>query len=287
MDPAKTRRSDRITIELPLQVSGGDTKGIEFVENTRTVVVSRHGAKIYCRHKMACDQELAIRCLPTGKESEARIVGTLGEGPEGYCYGVEFLDPQVNLWDIEFPSLTLSEQATGRTLLECLGCRKREVVYLDAIEVEILETGQGLSRLCKRCSDMCFWKLVPESSAGEQMAPPTQPPVSPDIAHLEPTRSQNERKEVRIRAKMTACIRHRDLGEEIVTTENISRGGFTFRSRRCYGMGSLVDVALPYTHGCANIFAAGRIAHRDEQPGQGLIQYWLAYIPDHKGWPGR
>jgi hypothetical protein len=287
MPAMKTRRSDRITVELPLQVSGADTNGLAFVENSRTAVISRHGAKISLRHKMARDQELVVRCLPTGKESDARIVGELGGGPEGYSYGIEFLDPQINIWDIEFPPLTQSEQATARALLECMRCRNRELVYLDVMEAEVLETGQGLSRLCKRCTDINIWKVVPESPAGEPMAAPAPPLASPDRAPPEPTRTQNERKEVRVRVSMTSCIRHPYLGEEIVATENLSRGGFSFRSPKRYGIGSLIDVALPYTRGGANIFVAARIEHGDEQPGQNFVVYGVAYIPAHKGWPGR
>jgi len=286
MEPASTRRSDRITIELPLQVSGGDIKGFAFVENTRTALVTRHGAKIYSQHKMARDQELVIRCLRTGKEGEARIVGELGAGPEGYAYGVEFIDPQVNIWDIEFPPLPPSGEATGRTLLECVRCRNRELVYLDAMEVEVLEAGQGLSRLCKRCTDVMIWRVVPESSATEPEAQPAQPLADPEKASPKPPPVRKERKHVRVRTRMTACIRHPHLGEEIVATENISRGGFSFRSAKRYGLGSLIEVALPYTPGGANIFVAARIAHGVEQPGENEFLYGLGYIPVHKGWPG-
>jgi hypothetical protein len=284
MLPAQTRRSDRITIELPLQVSGDDIKGFAFVEKTRTAVITRHGAKIYSRYKMARDQELVVGCLTTGKESEARIVGELGAGPEGYSYGIEFLNLEVNLWDVEFPP-SQAEQAAGRTLLECIRCGTRELVYLDAMEVEVLDTGQGLSRSCNQCTDMLVWKVVRESAASEPAAQPAPPVASTDQAPAEPARTQNERKDARIGAKLSTLIRHPYLGDEVVSTENVASGGLSVRSIRRYRTGTLIEVAFPYTPGGANIFVAARIEHENEVPGEKFRLYGLEYLPAHEDWP--
>jgi len=237
------------------------------------VVISRHGAKIITRFKMGRDQELVVRCLPTGKESAARIVGELGQSPEGYSYGVEFLDPQVTIWDIEFPSISGAEQAAGRTLLECGRCGARELAYLDAMEVEVLEHGQGLSRPCNRCTDVMVWKVVRES-------PGREAPASPETA-----RTQNERQEARTGVKLSALIRHPYVGDEIVTTENISPGGLCVRSTRRYRAGTVVEVAFPYTPGGATIFAAARIEHVNELPGEKATLYGLGYLPASEGLP--
>jgi hypothetical protein len=286
MESQRVRRSDRITLELPLQVSGADAKGLGFVEDTQTEVVSRHGAKILSRHQMGRDQEIVIRCLATGKEADARIVGQVGEEPRGYYYGVGFLDPEANIWDIEFPPLTESEQAIARVLLECTRCHSRELVYLDALEAEVLEVSKSLSRPCKRCTDTGVWKLSMPESTGPQL-PPTHPPTVLEDSAGPPKRTQNERKEVRVRVKMTACIRHPYLGEEIVTADSASRGGFSFRSSKRYGTGSLIDVAMLYTRDGANIFIPARIEHGEELLGENLISYGVSYIPIHKGWPGK
>ena len=158
--PAKIRRSDRVAVELPLQISGADIHNFVFVESARTAVISRHGARICSRRKMARDQELVILCLSTGKECEARIVGELGRDAEGFTYGIAFLDTQINIWDVEFPPWSPSGLRSHCSLLECRGCHHREAVRLDAVEVDVLDAGQGLSRLCKRCTDTTIWGLV-------------------------------------------------------------------------------------------------------------------------------
>jgi hypothetical protein len=285
MQPPNTRRSDRITIELPLEVYGDDINRFTFVEKTRTVVVSRHGAKIYSQRKLGRDQELVIRCLPTGKESDARVVGELAEGPEGYAYGIEFLDPEVNIWDIDFPPLSQGEQAAGRTLLECIRCHNRELVYLDAVEVEVLDTGQGISRLCKRCTDIMLWKVAREIPASEPVAQPAQPLTGAGPVHPEAPRTPKEGKDVTPGTGTSALLRHPILGDEIVTAENISPGGLSIRSIRRYRIGAVVEVALPYTKGGANIFVAARIEHVNQIPGEKFLVYGLGYIPAHEGWP--
>jgi hypothetical protein len=68
------------------------------------------------------------------------------------------------------------------------------------------------------------------------------------------------------------------VGDEVVSTENISPGGLCVRSIRRYRVGTPVEVAFPYTKGGANIFVAARIEHVNEFPGEKAFLYGLAYI---------
>lgn len=82
---------------------------------------------------------MTIRCLTSGKEGDARVVGEFGEGEAGHVYGIRFLDPQLDLWGVAFPSVNESDVALGRVLLQCPGCKNREATYLDEFELEFLE----------------------------------------------------------------------------------------------------------------------------------------------------
>lgn len=285
MEAPRVRRSDRITLELPIEVSGTDANGVGFVEDSKTAVISRHGAKILLKHALVPEQELTIRCRATGKESDARVVGKIGSGPKGYFYGIEFLDPKVNLWDIEFPPLAESEMAVARVLLECVRCHARELTYLDAPEAEVFEANQALSRHCTRCTDMSIWKLSSIQAPTEQIQLAIQPTTVPEPHAVAPARAQNERKVVRVSLKITACIRTW-FGEEVVTTGNVSRGGISFKSSMHYAEGSVVEVAVPYSPGTGNIFAPARVEHAEKLPAEGVTLYGVSYIPVHKGWPG-
>jgi hypothetical protein len=100
---AGVRGSHRIPKKIPIILLGTDTSGRVFSEETRTLVLSRHGAGILSRNKFAPDEALRMRIAYSGRETEIRLVGHLGEDPRGNVYGVAFIDPEIDFWQIEFP----------------------------------------------------------------------------------------------------------------------------------------------------------------------------------------
>ena len=71
-------------------------------------------------------------------------------------------------------------------------------------------------------------------------------------------RKANRRRDVRSRVSFTACV-VQDGVEEIVECGNVSKGGFSFRSRKAYLAGSDIDVALPYYPGTTPAFVLATI----------------------------
>jgi PilZ domain len=273
------RRSDRISLEIPIQVVGSGGDGKVFVEDTRTVLVSRHGAKILLWTDLIPEQEITISCPSTGKEAPARVVGRLEDVDGRRSYGVAFLDSEVDLWDIEFPPLAESEQAVGRVLLECMACHSRQVTYLDDYEAETLESSGHLSRPCKRCGTS-LWKVRTDEPASlDPPIPSPKAPSSPEPVPVSPRASAGLR--------MRACLRHPQFGDEIVTTESVSRGGLSFRSAKDYDTSLPMQVAVPFLSGAANIFAPVHIERKEFLPAMRLTLYTLIYIPVHKGWPAK
>ncbi len=279
------RRSDRVILELPIVVSGTDCLGEAFLEQTRTLVLSRDGAKILLTRKLVPDQEVSVRCHETGRESDARVIGQIGGTQGEYHYGIELLDPTANLWGIEFPKLEESEAAVGRVLLECIRCRTRALTYLNEFEAEVLELNRHLSRYCRKCADMSLWRetqLLPEEK------PPEEQEKKPAVIEPAPAprRTRNDRKHVRLDLKVGVCIRAPQYGEEVATTVNVSRGGFRFRSPRRYHEGWLIEAALPYSQTAANIFAAARIVYAAAE-ADGLNVYGVQYVPKNQSWVRR
>jgi hypothetical protein len=275
MENQDARRSDRVPVELPIVVTGTDAMGAGFLEQTHTVMVGRHGAKILLIRMLVPDQEINVRCLKTSRESDARVVGQLGSEGAGHYYGLELLDDDPNLWGIEFPSVSESEAAVGRVLLECVRCHSQELAYLDEFEVEVLETNQSLSRHCRRCTDTSVWKKSAPREGGEL---PAQPPP-PHAVERVTRRTRNDRKHVRLDLKVDVCVRHPQLGQEVATTVNVSRGGFRFKSSKGYGEGWVIEAALPYSKAGANIFTPARIVYVGESPGEKAYVYGVMYLP--------
>jgi hypothetical protein len=270
METKGRRASERIELEMSIEVAGTDCLGFQFFDKTRALVISRHGGKVVLERKLVPQQEVTVRCLATGLEAAACIVGQTEKCEGSYCYGIKFLDEKDNIWDVEFPPMTDSEGAIGRVALECNGCKNREVIYLNDFELEVLEANGYLSRFCKRCRDVSLWrKSLGETPGPDVATPPPPPPV--------PAQLQNRRHEPRRELRVTACVRTTRFGQDLVKTRNVSHGGLCFTSPLQYVGGEAIEVALPYSPGGGNIFLPAKIAWFQLLASEGTRIYGAAY----------
>ncbi len=263
------RRSDRISLALRIRVSGVTGLDQEFATTTRTLLVSRHGAKILLEHDLVPHGELNVGCLNTNLEADARLVGFMGEEPEGPTYGIEFLNPSVNLWNIVFPPLAESSHAVARALLQCPRCRTTELAYLNETEAIIFQFRDYVPRPCATCHDLTVWERMVFRK--EWTLP----------AGKEPEPQPHARQQARLEVPFTACIRSRRFGEEVVPTRNISRGGVNFKSMRHYEENERIEIAMPYAHNSGNVFLPARIVYHHPGQEQRLHQYGVAYVPGY------
>ena len=262
------RRSDRISIELPIQVVGNDADGSQFMEHGHTLLISRHGGLIVLRRKLSADSEFTLVNTQLKDEGEARIVGHIASNPDGEVYGVALLDAGKNLWHIDFPPMDEAEVALGRVLLECVACHKQDVVHFTEVELEVFQAKQELIRSCPSCARTTVWKQT-ESGAGAELAA---------VAKSESKgkqRGKERRRHARKSVKLVACIRLSGT-ERMVNCEDVSRGGFSFTSKKSYQTGSEVDAAMPYSRAGGNIFLPARIAHCQER-SPGFYKCGVAY----------
>jgi hypothetical protein len=88
----------------------------------------------------------------------------------------------------------------------------------------------------------------------------------------------NRRKHPRIKVSYSACIRHPERGEEVVTCEDMSKGGLCFKSRQKYYAQTLIEVAVPYSKGQQAIFVPARIVFVEPLPEQSLYRYGVQYL---------
>src|SRR6266496_2504017 len=77
--------------------------------------------------------------------------------PHHFIYAIHILDPRSDFWDIEFPSLHKGEEALARLLMECSFCQRREVVYLDELQLKSFEVRKCVARICKHCDSPSIW----------------------------------------------------------------------------------------------------------------------------------
>jgi hypothetical protein len=290
------RRSGRISKEIPVVLSGGDAAGRQFSESTKTLVLSLHGASVICHSKLIPEQEAYLRVISTNREAEVRICGEIGEREDGYIYGVAFTDPAINFWKIEFPPAEALPSDLIPVTLECSGCRRQTNLQFDATEMDVYTVNEGALRYCSKCALSTIWRISTERPVPKEpvVAPHPVVPNAKPIAAVQiqapltiepiaamaavPPPRPNRRCERRTRVKFTACIRASGSAEEVVPCEDMSRGGFSFHSKRQYSVEAMIEAAVPYSPGGISIFVPAQIANVRELQNGTLFRYGVAYV---------
>ena len=133
------RQSDRVSLRLQVEASWTGTGGTAVKQPAQTLLVSRNGGVIRLPEKLFPGQELTLERKLEGDQAKfarARIVAEIDREPEGFIYAIAMLEPRVDFWDIDFPALHKGEEALARLLMECSFCQRREVVYLNEMELK-------------------------------------------------------------------------------------------------------------------------------------------------------
>jgi hypothetical protein len=277
------RRSARIPKEVPIVLVGWDTVGTQFIEETKTVLLSRHGAGIVSTHKLAAEQELVL-VYPerNNKETEIRVVGEIGSEDGAYTYGVAFLDPNIDFWGMKFPPANENEISGCGAMLQCNFCGRREFISADALEFDIYTVNGGIFRDCKGCSHPTLWQEASgESSEAVSLPKADAAPLDPaPLAELnlssEPWKEKREH--LRINVNFTACVRNPGFEDNLVHCENVSRGGLCFKSPRRYYEKTRIEVAAPFSAGSPCILVPAKIVHVEELPGEGMFRCGVQYL---------
>jgi hypothetical protein len=278
MASASSRRTDRVSLTLLLEASGSDNKGQEFKSPARTLLINRSGAVIVLDQDLAPEQFVHLqRRAPheSHRKGQVRVVGQFGRQKDGYLYGVEVPDPSMDLWGVDFPAIAESTEAVARMLLECTYCRSREVVHLNELELRAFETNRGIARHCKVCGVPSIWTQAPHEDEGRLT--PRRRRGADGAGAIPETGEQRGRERLRLKTRLTACIRQSGADDELAVCEDISPVGMCFRSKRKYPADTVIDVAVPYSPDAANIFLPARVVYSEEMPKAGLFRHGTEY----------
>ena len=98
------RRSTRISLSIPVEVSGWDVEGREIQEKTTTSLVNKNGARISLQHKFSVGSKVVISIPHLKREQRCRVVwmSRLPNDRDNYQVGVE-LERSENFWGVDFP----------------------------------------------------------------------------------------------------------------------------------------------------------------------------------------
>ena len=96
------RRGSRLTLDIPVEVYGLARDGRIFREETRTRVVSAHGALISLAAEVALEQMIVVVCKRNREEMHCRVVNQSVENGEAHI-GVAFEISSPKFWGVSFP----------------------------------------------------------------------------------------------------------------------------------------------------------------------------------------
>ncbi len=266
------RQSDRVSLQLQVDASWTNSSGVAVQQKAQTLLVSRNGGVLRLQEKLFVGQELTLHRNLEGDQSKtvrARIVAEIDRDAEGFLFAIAILDPRVDFWDIDFPAPHKAEEAFARLLMECSFCQRREVVYLNEMELKSFEIRKCVARLCRHCDSPSIWIEAQAGSAVEEALPSR----SAAEERVIPRRNRT-----RVKARVLACIRRRGFQEEVAVCEDLSKGGISFRSRNQYPEGTRLEVAVPYTPGAGAIFVPIRIVFSQPLAHAGLFRHGAAYL---------
>jgi len=275
------RQSDRVSFRIPLEASWMDGSGLVRRLVAHSLLISRNGGVLRMPEKFFPGQEISLKRPLEGdgiRSARARIVAEIDHEPEGFLYAVHILEPRSDFWDVEFPSPHKGEEALARLLMECSFCQRREVVYLNELELKSFESRKCVARICKVCEAPSIWV----EAQSELVSPESQTARGSEVGRFAATQEDDRilprRNRTRVKARVLACIRRRGFQEEVAVCEDLSKGGIAFRSRNQYPEGTRVEIAVPFTPGSGAIFVPIRIVFSQPIPSAGLFRHGAAYL---------
>jgi PilZ domain len=100
---ANRRRSHRVLMKIPVQVSGQAGAASPFEEETHTLAISAHGALIVVTEPMYRGQRFNLSNIQTKAALECVVVHVERISGEQSRVGVEFMLPNPTFWRVAFP----------------------------------------------------------------------------------------------------------------------------------------------------------------------------------------
>jgi len=105
-NPSQTgvrRRSQRVLMQVGIQVSGTDAQGKYFREHTDTLAINAHGALILLQARVTSGSILKMANKRTQEEQECHVAFLGPVRGEKAEIGLEFLAPRPQFWRVAFP----------------------------------------------------------------------------------------------------------------------------------------------------------------------------------------
>lgn len=103
------RRSKRLGLSFPVDVSGMNTSGESFHELTQVISVNAHGALLVLGADVQKGQTILVENKSTRKQKEFRVVYVSSARQGKWKVGIELVHGPADFWGIYFPECRADE----------------------------------------------------------------------------------------------------------------------------------------------------------------------------------
>ncbi len=150
---ASHRRSHRVSVAFPVEVSGIDLAGKPFCERTSTIAISRYGCCVPIPTPLRPDHPIHLRRVGTDEQVVGRVVSSMGPHERGFLHGIGTKESCESFWNgVRFPSSIyeqiLDTMHDGVYFVD----RERKITYWNA-GAERLSGFSANQAVGKRCTN--------------------------------------------------------------------------------------------------------------------------------------
>ena len=266
--------------QIEVEVIGSDLQGKQFFVRSRTSAVHDNGVSVPLAKKLAMGAKVIVRNSDTDEEFTAVVAEVSPGAKSGDVYRLAYQEAVHEV--VRTLDLTPAPSAPASVVrLECSFCHSVSPIPLSEMDLEIFASTHELIRYCETCFASTEWREFREDRAATRSKQsPTSTAAGDEASAAGRERRQNRRTAMRA----MACVRFSGT-EIVVECEDISKGGFRFKSSREYPAGTRVEVAVPYTKSSTNIFCPATISYCQKLP-EGKFRQGVNYIKrgDSSNW---
>jgi hypothetical protein len=103
MEGRNRRRSERVVLRIPLQLSAKMPGGKRVCIEAHTLVVNAHGGLLDVGLELLAKQQVLLSNTRTEKVATAKVVRVKGSEDGRFSVGFEFEFPAPSFWPVSFP----------------------------------------------------------------------------------------------------------------------------------------------------------------------------------------
>jgi len=266
------RRTERVLLRIPIEISGEDLDEVTFKEKTYTLVINRNGARVALHANVRPGTLVTVKNLQTALSARFRIVGpstrSLGESPE---WGAECLEHGLDFWGISFPDKggRAPQPELVDALIQCAGCQSQELAQLTMDQYRAARQA-SVRRPCAQCGKATEWRFG-SAEARKGTVAPTKPSVREALSQGE--HREERRAAKRLTVKLSIRVRLQDGSQEVTKTENLSKTGVCFASSLNMRPADRIFVTVGYSPSGSETEIAAEVMWRKELDEAGRYLY--------------